>query len=65
MNNNKLEALILEIKKDDDLFNDFKNKITKIYQDECIKNQVDDDLSIPLLNRIFDKTLNNFFYEKN
>jgi len=60
---NKLKKVISEIKKDKELHETYKTKISSAFFDECVKNQVDDDLPLELLHKIAnvaaDKLLND------
>jgi len=55
-----VKKLTCEIKKDAELRESYKSNIAMAFYDECVRNQVDDDLPLELLHKIANKAADNF-----
>jgi len=55
-----VKKLTSEIKKDNGLRESYKANIAMAFYDECVRNQVDDDLPLELLHKIANKAADNF-----
>ena len=55
-----VKTITSEIKKDAKLRESYIKNISMAFYDECVKNQVDDDLPLPLLKKIAHKAAENF-----
>lgn len=57
---NAIDVITSEIKNDEGLRQSYKANIAMVFYDECVRNQVDDDLPLELLHRIANVAADNF-----